>query len=142
MPDYFTTVTAEDPLTKITKEQATALARGLGLPEDTDLPVEPDTEFHCYSHEQSAYTIEWDPKDGELYIYAEDYASTGDVPDAFWTALGLVLKEKKLPYLEFGWASHCSKPCAGSFGGGEFRVYPDGSVIYAKLVHPRHKVHV
>lgn len=141
MPDYLTTVTSEDPIKKVTKEQATALARGLGLPKDMDLPTVHDGEFHRYSHDRSAYTVEWDPKDGELYIYAEDYACTGEVPNTFWDALGQMLKEKKLPYLEFGWASHCSKPCAGSYGGGAFRVYPDGHVIYAKLVHPRHKVH-
>lgn len=139
MPDYFTTVTAEQELKDVPKETALALAQALGL-EKKELPLSPRGSFYTYTHDESAYTIEWDEK-GDLYIFAEDNATTAEVPEKFWQELAKLLTAKKMPYLEFGWASHCSKPCVGSFGGGEFRLYNDGELVYAKPVYPKRKSH-
>lgn len=141
MPDYFTTVTAEQELKGVPKETALALARALGL-KKKELPPSPRGSFYTYSHDESAYTIEWaEENGGELYIFAEAYASTSEVPDKFWQELAKLLTAKKMPYLEFGFASHCSKPCVGSHGGGEFRLYNDGELVYAKPVYPKRKSH-
>ena len=140
MPDYFTTVTAEQELKGVSKDTALALARALGLGRKKELPLSPRGTFYTYTHDESAYTIEWaEDNGGELYIFAEENACTSQVPEKFWKELAKLLTAKKMPYLEFGWASHCSKPCVGSYGVGEFRLYNDGQVVYAKLVYPKRK---
>lgn len=140
MPDYMTTVTAEKVVPKVTQKQAMKLCEALGHDPKADVPWHSSGDFITYTHDESQYTVEWCPKDSELYIFAEDNATTGEVPEAFWIELARLLTAKKMDYLEFGFANHCSKPCVGSFSGGEFRVYRDGKVIYADIKHPKHKI--
>jgi len=140
MPDYLTTVTAGQELKDVDRATATALFRALGH-RKKELPMSPRGNFFTYTHNTSCYTIEWDQANGDFYIFAEDYATTGEVPDKFWKELAKLLTAKKMPYLEFGFAAHCSKPCVGSFGGGEFRLYNDGELVYAKPVYPKRKSH-
>lgn len=139
MPDYCTTVTASDTLKKVSAIEARRIFEALGYPPGMDdLPKAEDEKFYRFTDDTSAFSVEWDPSDGELYVYAENYADEGSVPDAFWTVLGGLLKARRKKFLEFGLAHHCSKACPGSFGGGAFRVYRNGDVGIAKLVFPKH----
>lgn len=140
MPDYMTTVTAQETIKGVAKSLVIELCRALGLPDNESLECDIDKTLFFQSKGDSGYALEWSEGDGELYIFAEDYATTSAVPQEFWDVLARLLTQMKMDYLTFSYASHCSKAAPGSFGGGEFRLYRDGQVVYAVTTHPEHKL--
>lgn len=99
-----------------TKEEATALHLALAPGQDFD-----------YDH---GFQIEFDKDEGRVYVFAEAYGDPWSLSEAATKLLGVLIEREGLPYLEFGYAFTCSKMRPGEFGGGKFRIYPDGSLVF------------
>jgi len=74
-----------------------------------------------------------------IYIYSEgdccfDFFDTDEDRDKVMDIIGEIITEAKLPYLTFCFASYCDKPRPSSCGGGEFRVMPNGGIVFPKMV--------
>ena len=132
MPDYYKTFTAADTF-KCSEMEFKTLAKSLGIkkPERID-----DEEALRATHEESALSIEFYPKENELYVYGEQYASLDDIPAKFIKELGKLLKLKGLRFLEFGIAYTCSRTCPGSHGGDAFRITDSGKLLMADRSWP------
>ncbi len=77
-----------------------------------------------------------EPHGDQLYLYAEENGTPGALPDEALDLIGELVKKNNLPYLEFGYAVTCSRMIVGEFGGGQFRIYPDGSLVFPTIVWP------
>lgn len=73
----------------------------------------------------------------QLHIFGGEQAAVDRVPEKFWPAVGSLLQQKRIPYLECGMAFSASKLNPGSHGGSAFRVYPDGLIVWAECRWPR-----
>ena len=134
MPDYFTDITAQETL-KCTPEEADGLIKALiggQKPEAID-----GGQGLRALHSDSLFSIEYDRKGAEIYIFGEDHADPDQLPGVFLKALGALLGKQGREHLEFGYANTCSKHCPDSHGGGRFRIDTRGRIIEPKIVWPR-----
>lgn len=136
MPEYNTEVTAEVSL-KCSKKDALVIVDALlaGSAETDDYADSTRDGVRTVHHYTSGINLEIDKT--ELYIFGLGSVSVEEAPSAFWVAVGKLLKKLKMPFLQFGMAYTCSKHCPGSFGGTNFRLYPDGEIEFPKEVWPR-----
>ena len=73
----------------------------------------------------------------EAYLYCDDESSNASaLPERFLKKFGEVLTKAGKPWLEIGYAHTCDKASPGSHGGGSCRIYPDGTLVYPKIVWP------
>ena len=124
MSDYYTTFTAEETI-KCSEEEFNALVKSIGIEKGVKID---GGEALTATHEESALSVEFSPKENELYIYGEQNASVDAIPAKFIEELGKLLKIRKLPFLEFGVAFTCSKAGPGSHGGDAFRITDGGKL--------------
>jgi hypothetical protein len=81
------------------------------------------------------FEITWCKEKG-LYLCTGESSTPDDLSEEFLKALGKLIGAAGLPYLEVGCAFTCDKYRAGSHGGNDFRIYPDGRLISALKVWP------
>jgi len=104
-----------------TEEEATIIKELLAKSEE-----EGDT-YHGFTTEFSR---------GELYLFAEESGTPEELPEEALEFIGKLITKNNLPYLEFGYAFTCSKMRPGEFGGGQFRIYPSGVIVWPGIVWP------
>ena len=88
------------------------------------------------SDRYNGFTGEYYDKDGQFYMYAEDSGDTDGFSEDFLAELGKLIAKNRMLYLEFGYAFTCSKMHPGDFGGGRFRIYVDGTLVYPRDTWP------
>ena len=132
MSDYYTTFTAEETI-KCSEEEFNALVKSIGIEKGGKIG---GGEVLTATHEESALSVEFSPKENELYVYGEQNASVDAIPAKFIEELGKLLKIRKLPFLEFGVAFTCSKARPGSHGGDAFRITDGGKLVMAERTWP------
>ena len=74
--------------------------------------------------------------EGELFIYAENFGDDS-LPENVCSAIGRLLRLSGKEFLEFGYSQTSSRIMINSHGGGVFRIYNDGSLVWPKIVWPR-----
>lgn len=97
---------------------------------------EDDEEFY-HGFTLEFYPIADNPDTGEIYLYAEECGSEGELPQCFLEALGGLIETNKLPYLEIGFSITCDKMRVGEFGGGSYRINTKGEIIYPEIIWPK-----
>jgi hypothetical protein len=132
MSDYYTTFTSEETI-KCSEEEFNALVKSIGIEKGGKIG---GGEVLTATHEESALSVEFSPKENELYICGEQNASVDAIPAKFIEELGKLLKIRKLPFLEFGVAFICSKARPGSHGGDAFRITDGGKLVMAERTWP------
>jgi Uma2 family endonuclease len=110
MANYHSTVTADKGL-KATHEEYNALKVALEASGD-DQSGAVELEYH----------------DGEIYVFASEYADWEALSRNFRALLGALVAKNGLNYLEFDTASTCGGSEMGTHGGVRFRVRPNGSL--------------
>ncbi len=73
--------------------------------------------------------------DGELFIYAENFGDDS-LPENICTAIGRLLRLSGKEFLEFEYAQASSRIMISSHGGGVFRIYNNGTLVYPEIVWP------
>jgi hypothetical protein len=134
MPDYFTDITAQETL-KCTPEEADGLIKAL-IGDQKPEAIGGGQGLRAL-HSDSLFSIEYDRKGAEIYIFGEDHADPDQLPGVFLKVLGALLGQQGREHLEFGYANTCSKHCPDSHGGGRFRIDTRGRIIEPKIVWPR-----
>ena len=134
MPDYFTDITAQETL-KCTPEEADGLIKAL-IGDQKPEAIDGGQGLRAL-HSDSLFSIEYDRKGAEIYIFGEDHADPDQLPEVFLKVLGALLGQQGREHLEFGYANTCSKHCPDSHGGGRFRIDTRGRIIEPKIVWPR-----
>lgn len=124
MANSYTQATPEDPL-KCTREEHEALVEALNNIEE---PI--DENDHGFVIDP------YSEKHGEFYFYAEEYCNESGLPDKFLELLGKLIEKNNQDFLRVGISWGCDKMRPGEFGGSEFRIYKDGSLVYPKIVYP------
>jgi hypothetical protein len=132
MPDYYTTFTAEETI-KCSGKEFNALVKSMGIKKAEKID---DGEALTMTHEESALSVEFSPKENDLYVYGEQNARVDAIPAKFIKELGKLLKIRKLPFLEFGVAFTCSKARPASHGGDAFRITDGGKLVMAVRTWP------
>ena len=77
------------------------------------------------------------PGQAKVFFYAEESGNEDELPEEARQALGAAVAAAGLPYLKIGYACTSDRCCAGSVGGGELRLYPDGVLAGPELVWSR-----
>ena len=131
MSEYYTDLTCNDVL-NCSAEDAQILIKAL-LGEKEAESFDEGTGLRAV-HPESCLAIEVDKRAGRVYFFAERYADVDQIPDAFLQALGALLRKLGYEFLEFGIAYTGSKHDPGSHGGGNFRIYQDGSLRWPEQV--------
>jgi hypothetical protein len=72
----------------------------------------------------------------QLYIFAEESGTPEELSEEVRKLIGKLITKNELPYLQFGYAFTCSKMRMGEFGGGEFRIYPNGDLVWPFVIWP------
>jgi hypothetical protein len=134
MPNYYTKHTAVEtiPCDKATFKHLERLLADPDPrtdPERTKLWEQNGCEYHGFQVENHGM------KEVEVYLYSEN-GTADQIPPDFRKEFGKVIRAAGKPYLEVGWAATCDRECPGSHHGGEWRLYPDGSIVLAELVYP------
>lgn len=125
MANNYTQCTPDRSL-KCTKQQAHKLISLLNEEEGEDI---------CHG-----FIGEYYSKDGEFYFYAETSGSPEELPKKFTKLLGTLMTKNKVPYVTIGGAFYCDKLRPGEFGGFDCRIYPDGEIVWPKIMWPERKV--
>ena len=73
--------------------------------------------------------------DGELFIYAENFGDDS-LPENVCSAIGRLLRLSGKEFIEFGYAQASSRIMINSHGGGVFRIYNNGTLVYPEIVWP------
>lgn len=137
MAEYYTDITCDEVL-KCSDEDAQALIKAL-LGEEKPESFDDGAGLRAV-HPDSYFAIEVHRRAGEVYFFAERYADVDQIPDAFLQALGGLLRKLGKEHLEFGIAYTGSKHDPGSHGGGNFRIYHDGTVRWPERVWESNRV--
>ena len=83
--------------------------------------------------EDYVFDLEIEYIDGELFIYAENYGDDS-LPENVCSAIGRLLRISGKEFLEFGYSQAASRVMVGSHGGGTFRIYNNGSLVWPKMI--------
>ena len=134
MPDYFTDITAQEAIT-CRPEDADVLIKALLGPEKAE-DLDGDHGLRA-THADSLLSLEYDRRSAEIYLFGEDHVDLDQIPQAFLSALGALLRKQGKEYLEFGYANTCTRHCPDSHGGGRFRIDTNGRIIEPRVVWPR-----
>lgn len=73
--------------------------------------------------------------DGELFIYSLNFGDetlTGNL----CSEIGRLLRLSGMEFLEFGYSQTSSRIMINSHGGGVFRIYNNGTLVYPNIVWP------
>jgi hypothetical protein len=79
--------------------------------------------------------LEIEYTEGKLFIYAENFGDDS-LPENVCSAIGRLLRLSGKEFLEFEYSQTSSRIMIRSHGGGVFRIYNDGSLVYPKIVWP------
>jgi hypothetical protein len=131
MSEYYTDITCNEAL-KCSAEDTQALIKAL-IGEETPESFDGGTGLRAV-HQDSCFAIEVGKRAGQVYFFAERYADVDQIPEAFLQALSALLRKLGRNYLEFGIAYTGSKHDPGSHGGGNFRIYHDGTLRWPEQV--------
>lgn len=72
--------------------------------------------------------------DGEgVFLFVEDYFCDDDLSENICSAIGRFLKSVGQEYLEFTYSGTCTRVMVGSHGGGSFRIYADGRLVWPRI---------
>lgn len=101
-------------------------------------------DFLLHDAEESAETaeagcglhFEYDPKEGDGYLYGEEGANVSEMPDDVAKAIGRLVGQAGLPHLEIGVSFTCERCRPGSQGGTAYRLYPDGRLVEQRVFWP------
>ena len=77
--------------------------------------------------------LEIEYTEGKLFIYAENFGDDS-LPENVCSAIGRLLRLSGKDFLEFGYSQSSSRIMINSHGGGVFRIYNDGSLVWPKIV--------
>lgn len=77
--------------------------------------------------------LEIEYTEGKLFIYAENFGDDS-LPENVCSAIGRLLRLSGKEFLEFGYSQSSSRIMINSHGGGVFRIYNDGSLVWPKIV--------
>jgi len=92
---------------------------------------ESDDGFNIESSIQAEYI------DGEgVFLFVEDYFCDDDLSDDICSAIGRLLHSAGQEFLEFSFSVTCTRLMVGSHGGGSFRIYADGRLVWPNLTWP------
>jgi hypothetical protein len=95
-------------------------------------------ELLVAAEEKAGCQVEWN--DGEGYFVSDDngVSNSDNLSDEFLTEFGRLIGGAGMPFLTVGVAFTCDKWCEGSHGGAEFRIYPDGQLVYMQQSYPEY----
>ena len=79
--------------------------------------------------------LEIEYTEGKLFIYAENFGDDS-LPENVCSAIGRLLRLSGKEFLKFGYSQSSSRIMINSHGGGVFRIYNDGSLVWPKIVWP------
>jgi len=85
--------------------------------------------------EDTVFCLDIKYTDGELFIYTE-YFDDYSLPENACSAIGRLLRLSGQEFLEFGYSQTASRVIVNSQGGGTFRIYNDGALVWPKIVWP------
>ena len=74
--------------------------------------------------------------EGDLFIYAEHFGDDR-IPENVCSAIGRLLRLSGKEFLEFGYSQTSSRIMIDLHGGGVFRIYNDGSLVWPEIVWTR-----
>jgi hypothetical protein len=119
MADYYSVVTPDQGL-KCSAKRYKALL---------DLIDESEAEdgLHGFDLKREGDTV---------YLEAEENGVAEELPAVFLVEFGKLIAANKLPFLEFGYSHSASRLMPGSTGGGYFRIYADGSLVFPVIRWP------
>ena len=80
--------------------------------------------------------LEIEYTEGRLFIYAENFGDDS-LPENVCSAIGRLLRLSGKEFLEFGYSQASSRIMINSHGGGVFRIYNDGSLVWPEIVWTR-----
>lgn len=134
MSEYYTDITCNEVL-KCSDEDAQALIKALvgNVGDETPESFDDGAGLRAV-HPDSCFAIEVDKRAGQVYFFAERYADIDQIPEDFLQALSALLRKLGRNYLEFGIAYTGSKHDPGSHGGGNFRIYQNGTLRWPEQV--------
>ena len=83
----------------------------------------------------SCLCLEIECINGELFICAESF-DDDSLPEKVYSAIGKLLMLSGQEYLQFGYSQTASKLMVQSHGGGIFRLYNNGALLWPKISWP------
>jgi hypothetical protein len=125
MTDYYSTAVAKElvPCSRYAFEE---------LDRSMQAAREMVDEFECESCMEAEYI------EGEgVFLFAEDCFGEDDLNDKICAAIGRLLTSVGMEYLEFDFSGISSHLMVGSHGGGSFRIYADGSLVWPTITWSR-----
>lgn len=123
MANSYFVVTAEEEV-KCSKKEHKALIDLINEQED-------EGDVSC------GLSFEYDDKTKGMYIFSDESANPDDLSKEALEMIGKMIKKSGKKYLELGYANYCDRPRMGSAGGGAFRIYPNGEMVFSKMVFER-----
>lgn len=84
-------------------------------------------------------TLEYYENGGYL-VTSGDSSDPDHLSQEFLEKFGKCIGDASMPYLIVGYSFSASRNAPGSCGGGSFRIYPDGSMVYPDIIWPEDKV--
>jgi hypothetical protein len=79
------------------------------------------------------FCLDVEYSDGELFIFADRYFDDESIPEKVCSAIGKLLSTSGQEFIEFGFSQTASRLMVHSHGGGVFRIYNNGEVVWPKL---------
>ena len=93
-------------------------------------------EMERFEEEGLGFCLEAEYQDGKAFIYAEHYFDDECFTQDVCNVIGWLLSISGQQYLEFGYSQTASKLVMQSHGGGAFRIYSNGKLVWPKNVWP------
>lgn len=78
--------------------------------------------------------------DDQMWMWADSMGCVDELPDSFMLKLGALIGKAGLPFWSFSYSNCASRLIVGESGGGRFRIYPDGSVVFPEEVWDKAQV--
>jgi hypothetical protein len=102
---------------------------------DSSLPCT-EADFHILrTMLEDAYDVqgfELNLEAGRLVMFAAEMGSVEELPQSFMIYLGEMIEKADRSFWGFSYANRSSILIVGESGGGRFRIYPDGSTVFAR----------
>ena len=94
------------------------------------------TEMNRLEKEGLDFCMEVECQECKAFIYAEHYFDDECLTQEVCNVIGWLLSISGQQYLEFGYSQTASKLVMQSHGGGVFRIYSNGKLVWPKIVWP------
>ena len=85
--------------------------------------------------EDTVFCLDIEYIDGELFIYAKHF-DCYSLPEKVCCAIGRQLTLSGQEFLEFGYSQTATYIMLKTHGGGAFRIYNDGTLVWPKIIWP------